>query len=259
MSDLGYAPARAARRAYEPDAALSDMAAFCGSDGFSVRGIPVPAEPLAADRKYGLEPAVDRETYERLPGVRLRGTTPDPLDEPGARPGRGSDILYRDADGEPVVFPVVSNFTEEQRKEATDAMLRRYLTEPGVILYDGPNGRLKAVPQSDRALMRVRSGDQRDPVYAGLPCRRISGDPSVKRAQVRRLRIAGQPLERRGRLHVMYRTCRGCGESFMKYRFATQRAKWGWVCSPECQKERKRRADRERMRRRRASRVSCRR
>lgn len=54
---------------------------------------------------------------------------------------------------------------------------------------------LKAVPQSDRALMRVRSGDQRDPVYAGLPCRRISGDPSVKRAQVRRLRIAGQPLD----------------------------------------------------------------
>lgn len=204
MTDLGYAPPRSTRRAYSPDVEMADMVSFCGADGFSVRGIPVPAEPLAVDRRYGLEPAVDRERYERLPGMRLRGTTPDPLDEPGAKPGRGADILYRDADGKPVVFPVRSNFTDEQRKEATDAMLRRYLAEPGVILYDGPNGR----------------------------------------------------LERRGRLHVMYRTCRSCGEEFMKWRFATQRAKWGWVCSPECQKAHKRRADRERMRRKRASRVS---
>lgn len=194
MSDLGFAPPRSTRRAYVPDAELSDMAAFCGSDGFSVRGVPVPAEPLAADRKYGLEPAIDRARYTRLPGVRLRGTTPDPLDEPGAKPGRCSDILYRDASGNPVAFPVVSNFSEEQRREATDAMLRRYLAEPGVILYDGPNGR----------------------------------------------------LERRGRLHVMYRTCRGCGEEFMKWRFSWQSQKWGWHCSSECRAEAKRRYNRER-------------
>lgn len=199
MTDLGYTPARATRRAYEPDTELGDMISFCGADGFSVRGIPVPAEPLAADRKYGLEPAVDRERYTRTPGVRLRGTTPDPLDH-GAKPGRGADILY-----EGKVFPVVSNFTDEQRREAYDRLLAEALALPGVVLYDGPNGR----------------------------------------------------LARHGNKHVMTRVCRSCGTEYSKWRYATQTGKWGWNCSEECRKEYKRRADRERMRRKRASRVSC--
>jgi len=201
MSDFGYAPPRSTRRAYVPDAELSDMIDFCGSDGFSVRGVPVPAEPLAADRKYGLEPAVDRERYTRLPGVRLRGATPDPLDEPGARPGRCSDILYRDADGKPVVFPVRSNYTPEQAAEAYARVLSEALRLPGVVLYDGPNGR----------------------------------------------------LTRHGNKHVMTRVCRSCGSEFRKWRYITQTGKWGWNCSEDCRREYKRRADRERMRRKRVA------
>lgn len=195
MTDLGFTPARATRRAYEPEAELSEMISFCGADGFSVRGIPVTAAPLANDRKYGLEPTVDRERYARLPGVRLRGTTPDPLDH-GGKPGQSSDILY-----EGKAFPVRSNFTDEQRREAHARVLAKALALPGEVLYEGPNGLLKL----------------------------------------------------HGNKHVMTRVCRSCGAEYSKWRYATQTGKWGWNCSPECQKEYKRRADRERMRRKRAA------
>ncbi|MFI1090934.1 hypothetical protein [Streptomyces sp. NPDC020917] len=170
---------------------LAELTQFCGADGFSVRGAAIPASPLAADRTYGLDPAVDRERYARIPGgYRLRGFYPDPMDNPGTKPGRSADIV-----GPLGIQPVVSNYTEAQRASAITAMLERYASADEV-LYDGPNGR----------------------------------------------------LERHGPLHVMVRNCRNCGQNYTRWRFASQRRKWGWSCSAECQRDAKRRADRERIR-----------
>jgi hypothetical protein len=96
----------------------------------------LPARPTATDKRFGLDPLVDRERYARLPGYRLRGTTPDPLDF-GASPGRAADILF-----EGRVFPVVSSFTLEESQAATGAMLARFMALPGVPLHEDERGRL---------------------------------------------------------------------------------------------------------------------
>ncbi|WP_330247126.1 hypothetical protein OHA33_33090 [Streptomyces sp. NBC_00562] len=91
---------------------------------------------MATDQRYGLDPLVDRERYGRLPGYRLQGTTPDPLDF-GAVPGRGSDLLY-----EGRVFPVVSSFTLAESQAATGAMVARCMAVPGETLHEDERGRL---------------------------------------------------------------------------------------------------------------------
>ncbi|WP_327240184.1 hypothetical protein OG243_26615 [Streptomyces sp. NBC_01318] len=79
----------------------------------------------------------------------LRGLTPDPLDAlPWLdRTGRQHDILYRDADGIAVTFPVVSNFTLEQTQQATGAFLARATAEPGRIIWDDHRGTLVLHPR----------------------------------------------------------------------------------------------------------------
>ncbi|MGW3821717.1 hypothetical protein ACWEAF_05260 [Streptomyces sp. NPDC005071] len=104
--------------------------------GFSVTAARIPARPTAADQRYGLEPEVDRERFARLPGYRLRGTAPDPLDV-GATPGRGADILF-----EGRVFPVVSSLSLEESQAATGAMVARCMAVPGETLHEDAQGRL---------------------------------------------------------------------------------------------------------------------
>lgn len=119
------------------DLEFAALNAHCGADGYSVHAAPIPARPSTLDKRFGLEPEIDRERHVRLPGTRLRGTTQDPLDN-GAKPGRNADILFEGRS-----FAVTSNLTEEQRQKATDAMLRRHLADPGELLYEGPKGRLE--------------------------------------------------------------------------------------------------------------------
>lgn len=104
--------------------------------GFSVTAERIPARPTAADLRYGLEPEVDRERYGRLPGYRLRGTAPDPLDF-GTVAGRGADILF-----EGRVFPVVSSLSLEESQAATGAMVARCMAVPAVPLHEDARGRL---------------------------------------------------------------------------------------------------------------------
>lgn len=118
--------------AYAEACLYSDDVAF----GFSVTSERIPARPTAADTRYGLEPEVDRERFARLPGYRLRGTTPDPLDF-GSAAGRGADMLH---DGR--VFPVVSSFTLEESQAATGAMVARFMAVPAVPLHEDERGRL---------------------------------------------------------------------------------------------------------------------
>lgn len=165
------------------------------AEGFSVTGARIPAKPTARDRKFGLEPLVDREVFARTPGYRLRGTTPDPLDH-GAAPGRGADILW-----EGRAFKVVSNFTPEESARAYAELLRAALELPGVTLHEGANGTLRA----------------------------------------------------HGNKIVMYRTCKSCGQDYVRWRYVGQRRQWGINCSADCAEDAKRRADRERMRAKRAA------
>lgn len=79
----------------------------------------------------------------------LRGFTPDPLD---SLPwldvtGRQHDIPYRDAAGNAVTFPVVSNFTLEESQQATGAFLARATAEPGRIIWDDHRGTLTLHPR----------------------------------------------------------------------------------------------------------------
>lgn len=104
--------------------------------GFSVTAARLPARSTALDTRFGLEPEVDRERYGRLPGYRLRGTAPDPLDV-GVLPGRAADILY-----EGRTFPVVSSFTLEESQAATGAMVARFMAVPAVPLHEDARGRL---------------------------------------------------------------------------------------------------------------------
>ncbi|MFE9765076.1 hypothetical protein ACFYPC_11170 [Streptomyces sp. NPDC005808] len=187
------------RPARRPDTPESFAEACLYADdhigSFSVTAVRLPARPTLADKRYGLDPLVDRERYGRLPGYRLRGTTPDPLDF-GASPGRGADILY-----EGRTFPVVSSFTLEQSQAATGAMVARFMAAPGVPLHDGSAGR----------------------------------------------------LVRHGRIVVMHRRCRQCGEAFTSWRFLGQRRRWPTFCSADHRTAYKRVQDRQRQRERRAA------
>lgn len=165
------------------------------AEGFSVTGARIAARPNAQDRRFGLEPVVDRESYARTPGYRLRGTTPDPLDD-GASAGRGADILY-----EGRVFAVVSNMDPEQSARAYAELLESALALPGITLHESANGTLR----------------------------------------------------QHGNKMIMFRVCKNCGQDFVKWHYAGQRRKWGLNCSDECAREHKRRADRERMRAKRAA------
>lgn len=134
---MDFSSPRSTRRPLTPEAyaeacLYSDDVAF----GFSVTAERIPARPMATDQRYGLDPLVDRERYGRLPGYRLQGTTPDPLDF-GAVPGRGSDLLY-----EGRVFPVVSSFTLAESQAATGAMVARCMAVPGETLHEDERGRL---------------------------------------------------------------------------------------------------------------------
>lgn len=165
------------------------------AEGFSVTGARIVAKPNAQDRKFGLEPTIERETLARTPGYRLRGTTPDPLDD-GASAGRGADILWNGR-----VFAVVSNMTPEQSARAYAELLESALVLPGITLHEGANGTLR----------------------------------------------------RHGNKELMFRTCRSCGQDYVKWRYVGQSRKWGFNCSDECARDYKRRADRERIRAKRAA------
>jgi hypothetical protein len=156
MSDELCAPPRATRytaeREYQ-DATLDDMADHFGADGFTVRGALLPSQRRSRkDRKWDLEPEVGSEQYARLPGHRMRGTTPDPLDDPTfTKRGRQADILYNGA-----AFPCTSNFTTEQSKAAHAAVKARAVAGKagGTELYDGEKGTLTRV-DAQQVMTRV--------------------------------------------------------------------------------------------------------
>lgn len=139
MTDHGYSLPRPTRRQMTPgeiaEAELYDDGVL---HGFTITAERIAARPTAHDTKYGLSPSIDRETYGRTPGYRLRGTTPDPLDEPGTKKrGRQADILF-----EGRTFPVESNVSPATSKALTAAMVDRHEASPGTLLYDGAKGRL---------------------------------------------------------------------------------------------------------------------